>query len=102
NALPNHTTGTFPISSADDAYQYDRNPNRIAAQTLSYTLPANPTVAATPSCVPGGVIGVLLTGSPFFNALDAGGKDAVAHEIQDHCGGHPQMSGLYHYHSLSI
>jgi YHYH protein len=36
-----------------------------------------------------------------FNALDAPGRDAVAHETQDRCQGHPQRSGVYHYHSLT-
>ena len=43
----------------------------------------------------------MLTGNVFFNALDAVGRDAVAHEIQDACEGHPERSSLYHYHNLS-
>ncbi len=101
NGLPGHATGTFPVASSDDAYQYDRNPNRIRAQTLDWALPANPTVAARPSCLGGGAIGVLLTGSVIYDALDAGGRDAVAHEVQDACQGHPDPSGAYHYHSLT-
>ena len=42
-----------------------------------------------------------LTGSVLFDALDAEGRDAPAHEIQDRCGGHPERTGQYHYHSLS-
>ena len=52
-------------------------------------------------CLPLGQIGVLLNGGYFFNALDAGGKDAVAHEIQDSCQGHPEINGAYHYHSVT-
>jgi hypothetical protein len=48
-----------------------------------------------------GMIGVALNGVAIFNALDAGGRDAVAHEVQDACSGHPQMSGEYHYHGPS-
>ncbi|MGH7634912.1 MAG: YHYH protein, partial [Gemmatimonadaceae bacterium] len=29
------------------------------------------------------------------------GRDAVAHEVQDLCSGHPQMRGEYHYHGPS-
>ena len=100
NGLPEHLTGTFPISPNDDAYQYDRNPNSIKTQTLSYTLPKDPAVAATPSCV-GGEVGIAVTGIPIFNGFDAGGRDAVAREIQDACDGHPQSSGQYHYHGPS-
>jgi hypothetical protein len=63
-------------------------------------LPVNPVLANSPSCAPG-AIGILLTGSVLFSALDAPGRDAVAHETQDKCQGHPQQSGVYHYHSLS-
>lgn len=100
NDLPNHPTGSYPIASSDDAYQYDRNPNRIQTQNFRVELPVNPTLAAQPSCAPG-AIGILLSGSSLFNALDAPGRDAVAHETQDACQGHPQESGAYHYHNLS-
>ncbi|MGZ3305003.1 MAG: YHYH protein [Asticcacaulis sp.] len=46
-------------------------------------------------------MGILLSGAVLFNALDAPGRDAVAHETQDACQGHPQPSGVYHYHSVS-
>ncbi len=101
NGLPvNHTTGNFPIASSDDAYSYDRNPNSIKSQNLSLSLPTNPTLASQPLCI-GGEIGVMLSGVPLFSAFDAGGRDAVATEIQDSCAGHPQVTGFYHYHGLS-
>jgi len=102
NGLPvGFTTGIFPIQVTDDVYPYDHNPNAIGAHTISYTLPASPTVAAQSSCTSGGMIGVALDGVPIFNGLDGGGRDAVAHETQDACGGHPQQQGHYHYHSIS-
>ena len=101
NDLPKHATGQYPIASSDDAYGYDRNPNAIQSQTMQIDLPANPQLATQPSCLPMGQIGVLLTGSYFFNALDGPGRDAVAHEIQDDCQGHPEQTGAYHYHNLS-
>jgi hypothetical protein len=100
NLLPDHATGVFPIASSDDAYLYDRNPNTIKAQTLTVVLPADPTVAATATCV-GGEVGYARNGVPIFDGFDAGGRDAVAWEIQDDCHGHPQMTGVYHYHDLS-
>jgi YHYH protein len=101
NDLPNHNTGVFPIASTDPAYQYDGNPNSIAAQNILYTLPANPTAGASPGCIGGGPIGVLLTGALLFDGLDAEGRDAVAHEVQDTCQGHPQETDEYHYHSIT-
>lgn len=102
NDLPRHSTGTYPIQTRDDAYQYDRNPNRIAEQTVAWSLPALPQEATAPSCVGLGAIGIMLSGSYVFNGLDALGRDAVAHEIQDGCQGHPERNGSYHYHSLSV
>lgn len=99
NDLPNHTTGVFPIAASDPAYAYDRNPNSIRAQSLTYGLSASP-VYGSPNCM-GGQAGVMLTGVALFNGFDAGGRDAGAWEVQDSCGGHPEKDGEYHYHTLS-
>ncbi len=101
DGLPNHATGDFPIKPGSTAYQYDRNPNSIRAQRLSYALPTNPEIANKPGCLPMGTIGIALSGSVFFNALDADKRDAVANEILDACEGHPQQHGQYHYHHNS-
>ena len=101
NGLPDHGVGTFPVAASDDAYSYDRNPNEIDAWDLMVSLDATPTVAAEPSCTSLGPVGVMRNGVVLFNALDGRGEDAVAHEIQDGCDGHPEQSGTYHYHSLS-
>src|SRR5436190_2130412 len=68
-------------------------------QSISFTLPQNPTEAAQPSCA-GGIVGIMLTGIPLFSGFDAEGRDAVAHEVQDNCDGHPERTGQYHYHDL--
>lgn len=100
NGLPtNHTTGTFPVAASDDAAQVDRNPNTIKAQTVSLKLAGEPKRLKKPQCV-GGEVGMARNGVAIFNAVDAQGKDAVAHEVQDSCSGHPQGSGVYHYHGL--
>jgi hypothetical protein len=101
NDLPNHTTGEFPISQQDPAYLYDRNPNSIRAQQIVLTLPLDPQIAAEPSCLGMGMIGFALSGAAIFSGLDAGGRDAVAHEVQDACNGHPERHGQYHYHGYS-
>jgi hypothetical protein len=100
NGLPPHGTGVFPVNPADPAYGYDRNPNAIRSYTLLAALPRSPKVGRKRTCV-GGTIGVMKSGVPLYSAFDAGGRDAVAHEVQDSCDGHPQITGQYHYHSLS-
>ncbi len=101
NNLPDSPSGIFPIQKADPAYQYDKNPNYILSQNINITLPANPKVASTPGCVPMGMIGFAVDGVAIYNALDAAGRDAVAHEVQDSCDAHPQSVGQYHYHGPS-
>ena len=102
NDLPTgQQTGTFPVSSSDPVHQYDQNPNSIATtRSSTLTIPVVPTSSSTPGCLGGGSIGVLLNGVWLYDALDGPGRDAVAHEAQDLCQGHPQQSGEYHYHEI--
>ncbi len=101
NGVPaDHTTGIYPVQPSDDAHDYDRNPNTITARDTTIQLPRHPQVG-DPRCTDMGPVGYLLTGVAIFNAIDLNGLDAVAHEIQDACQGHPEFSGQYHYHSLT-
>lgn len=93
-------TGTFPIASDDPAYSYDRNPNRIGESAVTLTLPAAPTVNATPRCLPKSTIGIFKNGVVAFASLDERNRDAVAYETQDRCDGHPQQTSTYHYHDV--
>lgn len=102
NGLPvGSYTGTFPIAVNDPAYQIDRNPNKIQAIDFTNDIPSNPVFAVEPTCVPMGIIGRALNGVAIYNALDGRGDDAVAHEVQDSCNGHPERTGEYHYHGPS-
>jgi hypothetical protein len=101
NDLPiDHTTGVFPIASTDPAYAYDANPNHIAPHPIIWSLPGNPVKARHPSCVGLGPIGILSDGVILYNALDANGRDAPAHEVLDNCGGHPDQASRYHHHEV--
>ncbi|MFI5046747.1 MAG: YHYH protein [Acidimicrobiia bacterium] len=101
NDVPHdQTTGVFPVSPSDPAYQYDRNPNHIAEQQLTYRITADPQLLGTPSCMRG-ESGVMTTGVALFNGFDAGNRDAGAWEVQDGCDGHPERTSKYHYHTLS-
>lgn len=101
SSLPtDHVTGNFPIDPNDPAYQYDRNPNGIEPKTIELRIPIDPVVATSPGCVPMGPIGVMANGVFIYNALDAAGADAAAHEVQDVCDGHPDGAAAYHYHDV--
>jgi YHYH protein len=100
NNLPVDTkSGTFPIASDDPSFAYDRNPGRIAASDSIITLEETPVAGAKSSCMLEGPVGMLKNGVKIFNSLDGKGLDAVAHESQDLCQGHPAMT-TYHYHNI--
>jgi len=100
NTLPvDHHTGTFPVEPDDPAYAYKPDPLAVEAHPYEIAVPADPVVADEASCV-GGEVGILLSGVPLFNSLDAEGLDAVAEEVQDTCWGHPNVAA-YHYHAVS-
>ena len=94
-------TGNFPVAVDDPAYQIDRNPGTITAELFTITIPQFGTEAATPSCTSGGSVGLLRNGVLVFNSVDGRGDDAVAHEVQDLCDGHPAMT-TYHYHDVPV
>ena len=74
------------------------NPNRITAQSLVLQVPVTPT-AATPSDTPMGAMGIAINGVALFNQY-AAGRSPLTNEIFsfDRFNGHPQQTGLYHYH----
>lgn len=89
---PNHPTATFPNSG---------NPNTIRVQEFTFRLPLEPRKAAEITRLPMGPIGVALNGVVFFNPFEQGGMNAVAGYSEvwlDSCCGHPQQTGVYHYH----
>ncbi len=98
NGLPNHPTGVFPIAQGTTAWNYDKNPNIISPQPLSFTIPALPQEAATKSCVGFGPAGYSLTGSAIYHGASTLGTDAAAHEMLDRFGGHTDGTERYHYH----
>ncbi|MBX7106411.1 MAG: YHYH protein [Gemmataceae bacterium] len=90
--LPNHPHAPFPNS---------RNPNTILPQKMRIKLPLVPRPAEKVGRVPMGPIGVAINGVVFFNPFEAGGVNAIDGyhaEWLDSCCGHPQQTGVYHYH----
>jgi hypothetical protein len=101
NGLPiGITTGTFPVTSDDPAYEYDPNPNAITAQSISFSLPQSPTVDASAHCTYKR-IGITLDGVEIDAPLDSSGRDENGYELADACGGKPQPGGSYHRQYLS-
>lgn len=105
NDIPDHGSPYFPTSdSRYEAYngsnpQFALNPNRIAEQNMTYRIPLNPTEATTHVATPLGPIGVAVNGVAIFNQY-AGPNRPLTGEINsfDQYNGHPQQTGMYHYH----
>jgi len=75
------------------------NPNRIAAQQMTFRIPVAPSVATSHSATPLGPIGISVNGVVLFNQYN-GGNQPLTVEINsfDQYNGHPQQTGVYHYH----
>jgi len=93
---PNHPTAIFPNSG---------NPNSIAVQDFTFRLPLEPRLADTITRLPMGPVGTALNGVVFFNPFEQGGMNAVEGYSEvwlDACCGHPQQTGVYHYHKYPV
>ena len=89
---PNHPTAIFPNSD---------NPNTIRVQDFTFRLPLVPRKSDTITRLPMGPIGMSLNGVVFFNPFEMEGRNAVQGYDEvwlDSCCGHPQQTGVYHYH----
>ncbi len=108
NGMPDHKSIYYATSNAlyenfsgktFGNFTFQKNPNAIASQSLTFKIPVNPKEAANHSATPLGPIGVALNGVPLFNQY-AGPNQPLTNEIMsfDQYWGHPQMTGQYHYH----
>jgi hypothetical protein len=101
DSQPDYSSTYFSTTSACYTKQTTTypDPNTLSAQSLSLTVPFAPssTSGATMSM---GIVGVALNGVGIFSPV-AAGSDNIFDEIGsfDYCQGHPQNTGLYHYHS---
>jgi hypothetical protein len=108
NDLPDHKSPYYAKTNAlyeaysgttFGGYNFAKNPNSIVQQSATFKIPMNPKVDAAHSVTPLGPIGIAINGVPFFNQY-AGPSQPLTGEIAsfDKYYGHPQQSGVYHYH----
>ena len=73
--------------------------NMIMDQCITMKMPIGPEEAITKSNTELSTIGLAINGVSFFNENAAPG-DEITNELFtfDQCSGHPQRSGVYHYH----
>ncbi len=100
--IPNHKSPYFGVGNANyvaPTAGIVLNPNKIAAQSYVFHIPATPTAAASPSDTPLDAIGVALNGVVFFNQYAAGRTPLTTEVVSfDQYNGHPAQQNNYHYH----
>ena len=93
---PNHPTAIFPNSG---------NPTRIELQKFRFQIPLEPKLNDHITRLPMGPIGTAVNGVVYFNPFEQGGMNAVEGYSEvwlDSCCGHPQQTGVYHYHKYPV
>lgn len=109
NGMPDHKSPYFPNNNAlYEAYSgttfgggtFNKNPNVIASQSLTFKIPLNPVAASKPTATPLGPIGVALNGVALYNQYAGPNNQALTSEINsfDKYYGHPAPTSQYHYH----
>ena len=107
--VPDHTSPYYATSNS--LYEnfsgttfagatFSKNPNSISEKTYTFKIPLNPKLDASHQATPLGPIGVSLNGVPFFNQYAGPNNQELTGEMAsfDQFYGHPQQSGVYHYH----
>lgn len=74
------------------------NPNRILVATETFRIPLNPVNNTTATDTALGTVGVAVNGMPIYNPFEDGNQTAATGRIFSGCCGHPQLTGVYHYH----
>jgi hypothetical protein len=109
NGLPDHKSPYY--ATTNSLYQsysgvtfgglvFVKNPNSIIEQSGIFKIPINPKMATNHAATPLGPIGIALNGVPFFNQYAGPNNQELKGEMAgfDQFYGHPQNSGVYHYH----
>jgi hypothetical protein len=107
--LPDHKSTYYPTSNAlyeafsgttFGGFTFNKNPNSIVEQSSTIKIPVNPKLNTAHAATPLGPIGIALNGVVLFNQYAGPANQALTGEIAsfDKYYGHPQQSGMYHYH----
>lgn len=98
---PDYESNYFKSADAchEDYTGAIQNPNLIYPQNYVVGFPLSPDTNAQ-SMMGTAVVGLAVNGIPIYGDFAAPGDDIYQEaKTFDRCGGHPQMSGRYHYHA---
>ena len=104
--LPDHKSPYYGTGHTNyEAYNgtnpdWHQNPNFIQEQSMVYRIPLNPTEASNKQNTNLGAIGISVNGVAIFNQYAGPNNQPLTNEINsfDQYNGHPQNTGVYHYH----
>ncbi|WP_235958300.1 YHYH protein [Flammeovirga agarivorans] len=104
--IPDHGSPYYDGSEWQDRYEendersFNQNPNVIQSVDRTVRIPLYPTEATDHQATALGTMGVALNGVAFFNQYAGPNNQPLTNEIYsfDQYNGHPQSSGVYHYH----
>lgn len=100
DSQPDYTSNYFSTTNACYAAYSPSfpDPNTISAQHVVVLVPSSPTLATQDMSL--GAVGVAVNGVAIFDNQAAPGDDIYNESKSfDPCQGHPQNTGVYHYHS---
>jgi hypothetical protein len=98
NSMVSGGLQTFKFSENNAGASGGNNPNRIIVATETFRIPLNPTNNATATDTALGTVGVAVNGMPIYNPFEDANQTAATGRIFSGCCGHPQLTGVYHYH----
>lgn len=82
---------------------FKQNPSSIITQNMVFKIPRYPAEAATKQATALGPMGIAVNSVALFNQ-NAGPGDDILEEVNtfDQYEGHPQQTGMYHYHTEPV
>ena len=101
NGIPNYKD--VDLNTWEDWTTLGGNRKVIQEQEYTKCIPKNPELQDNDGCTDvSGIVGITITGTPLWTWHTSSNTDAVAEETMDHCGGHPNDDGKYHFHGVSL
>ena len=89
---------TFKFSENNAGGSGVNNPNSLVVATQTFRIPLNPVTNTTSTDTALGTVGVAINGMPIYNPFEDSNQTAATGRIFSGCCGHPQLTGVYHYH----
>ena len=99
NIAGSNTFVSLKFSEENNGNSGNNNPNGLSLQNETFNIPLNPTINPNgPQDTTLGTVGVAINGIPIYNPFENQNQESAYGRIFSGCCGHPQNTGIYHYH----